>query len=113
MPFAGTQAAVQWYDEVSNEWVAIEDAVIADGYLSFSAQTLSRFKIPTLQDDGGTVSEDAPYEGRDQSCFLQTARSDTNSTSPAWILSGIILICALLRGFEYRSNHPGPWPISV
>ncbi len=104
MPFAGTRACAEWYDDVEGMWVPVEDVVIAEGFLSFSAQSLGRFKVTAILEDEGLVSEDEPYEGRDTSCFVGAAKEHGGSS----ILTVIVVGCALVCSGLFRENRsPG------
>lgn len=91
LPFDGTAAEVLRYDDESGQWVAIEDVQVAQGYLSFSTQTLGRFAVTAA--DEGTVSEDAPYEGRDGSCFVTASHQNGTHGMRSFCLW---LICAII-----------------
>jgi hypothetical protein len=91
LPYAGTEACVERYDEYADCWVKIEDAQVIDGYLSFSAQTLGRFKVSL---PSGTVSEDAPFERQEESCFVGTAKP--SSPCFAVVLVGALVSLGLL-----------------
>ncbi len=79
MPTNWEGARVQWYDAEQQAWVELEDVQVKDGLLSFTAQTLGRFKAaPAEAADGeATVSEAEPYHGRDTACFMDAARGMT------------------------------------
>jgi len=71
LPVSGDQATAEWYDDEKGCWVTMDDVQVAEGYMSFSAQALGRFKVTNLP---GAVTEDAPYEGREGTCFVSVAR---------------------------------------
>lgn len=101
MPFTGERAGAEWYDPLRGEWVPISDVLVEEGYLSFSAQTLGRFRVTALQDDAGSVTQDAPYEGSDRSCFVSSSRNGYPRS--AW--ASIMVWAVLLAGFLSTNVH--------
>lgn len=100
LPFEGSQATAEWYDNVDNTWVPIEDVLIEEGYLSFSAQALGRFRVTTIPEGGGAVSEDVPYEGRDTSCFMAVSSQGGIFPCLSVLLTGTLVYLAfVLRRF--------------
>lgn len=67
LPVSGDQATAEWYDDEKGCWVTMDDVQVAEGYMSFSAQALGRFKVTNLP---GAVTEDKPYDGRGGTCFI-------------------------------------------
>lgn len=96
MPFAGERAGVERYDAARGEWVPIVDVLVAGGYLSFSSQTLGRFRVTAIQDDAGSVTEDAPYEGSDRSCFMEASGSGDPRAPWASIVAGAVLVAGVI-----------------
>ncbi|HOS97988.1 MAG TPA: hypothetical protein PLU54_10075, partial [Deltaproteobacteria bacterium] len=76
MPTDWEGARVQWYDDEQQAWVDLKDVQVKDGLLSFSAQTLGRFKAAPAgaAEEEAAVPEAEPYQGRDTSCFMGAAQ---------------------------------------
>lgn len=69
IPFKGSAAIVERYDEADGTWVAIEDISLEDGNLSFSTQELGRFRVNEPREE----SSPAAYEPGGSSCFIGAA----------------------------------------
>ena len=79
VPYMGTRPCVQLYDEKAGAWITIEDAAASGGYVTFSTQTLGRFKVTeTDQLQQEEESKINPYNDRDDTCFVESARSPSD-----------------------------------
>jgi hypothetical protein len=84
VPFKGGQPCVQIYDEKTLAWVTIEDVQAKDGYVSFSTQTLGRFKVSDqgqVQDKGNMT----PYGDHGSDCFITAAAGEASGLFPVLI----------------------------
>lgn len=102
MPTNWEGARVQWYDDEQQAWVELEDVQVKDGLLSFTAQTLGRFKAAPAEAAYGetTVSEAEPYHGRDTACFMYAARGMTGMRILPVLAAAMLGLASCLRGMS-------------
>jgi hypothetical protein len=102
MPTDWEGARVQWYDDEQQAWVELEDVQVKDGLLSFSAQTLGRFKAaPAGAAEGETaVPETEPYQGRDTACFMGAAQGPSGMQIFSVIATALLGLASCLPGIS-------------
>jgi hypothetical protein len=100
VPFQGDRPCVQVYDEKTLAWVAIEDVQAKDGYVSFSTQTLGRFKV-TDQDQVQDKSNMTRYRDQESTCFVNACRGPYTSMGLAVMA---VVFSALITLASYASR---------
>jgi hypothetical protein len=102
MPTEWEGARVQWYDDEQQGWVELEDVQVKDGVLSFSAQTLGRFKAAPAEAAEGeaAVVEAEPYQGRDTACFMGAAQGPSGMQIFSVIATALLGLASCLPGMS-------------
>ena len=104
VPFKGDRCAVQRYDEKSGVWVDVEDAKVSGGYVSFSTQTLGRFKVadPSQEQEGNRTTAAVDSDG--SNCFIDVCQDPCTSVWATLLLAVLASFIALV--LAARQVHP-------